>query len=272
MTSSKAERRSWSTRSADGPPEWEREVLDAVDDLGAAGVAKRRQMGSGSVESDHALVLGDRDQERTVGIAVSHDRIDLEHGSAGFRIVEAVTVVDDSFEHRHRDDSHETILSVEDPELLDRLRTLGDEMAEGVARTLPGWVERGVERIVGAWGRLDEGTAAAARLETRAAGITATNRVVGELRELFGTDVGDQRSTPLNVVRSAYREPTELLARLGIPGVVRDAFDERLHPDDEYDLAPRGLGDLGDSDLGAVLVAWGMTKAKVLRARTASPG
>ena len=272
VTSSKAERRWWSRRSADGSPEGEREVLDAVDDLSAAGIAQCREMGSDPFESDHALVLGNRDQERAVGIAVSHDRVDLEDGSARVRVVEAVTVVDDAFEDRHRDDSHETILSVDDPEVLDRLRVLGDEMVVGVARILPDWVEGAVERIIDAWGRLDEETAANARGEARAAGVVASARVVGELEDLFGTDVGDQRSTPLNIVRSAYREPTVLLAGLGIPGVVRDAFDERLHPDDEYDLAPRGLADLGDSDLGAVLLAWGITKAKVLRARVASPG
>lgn len=183
-----------------------------------------------------------------------------------------MAVIHDPLEHRHRDDPHETILSVDDPELLDRLQNLGNEMADGIARILPGWVEQAVDRIIVAWDRLDTVTAAAARAEARAAGVTTTTRVVGELRGLFDVDVEDQRSTPLNIVRSAYREPTELLARLGIPGVVRDAFDERLHPDDEYDLAPRGLAELGDSNLGAALVAWGITKAKVLRARTASAG
>ena len=243
-----------------------------VDDLGAARPAQCRQRGPGLIESDHALVLGHRDQERAVGIALAQDRVDLEHGSARVRVVEAVTVVHDSLEHRDRDDSHGTILSVDDPELLDRLRALGDEMVAGVALTLPGWVERGVEGIVSAWDRLDAAATTAACTKARAAGTTAANRVVAELRALFDTDVADQRSTPLNIVRSAYQEPTALLARLGIPGVVRDAFDERLHPDDDYGLAPRGLADLGDSDLGAVLVAWGITKAKVLRARAASTG
>ena len=258
--------------SADGAPEGEGEVLDAIDDLGAARRAQCRQMGAGPIEADHALVLGDRHQQWAVSVAVSQDRVDFEDGSTRVRIVDAVTVVHDPFEHRHRDDPHETILSVDDPELLDRLQTFGNELAEGIARTLPGWVERAVEQIIVAWARLDHATAASARAEARAAGITATTRVVNELRALFDADVGDHRSTPLNIVRSAYHEPTELLAGLGIPGVVRDAFDERLHPDDEYDLAPRGLAELGDSNLGAVLVGWGITKAKLLRARTASAG
>jgi hypothetical protein len=53
----------------------------------------------------------------------------------------------------------------------------------------------------------------------------------------------------------------------GIPGVVRDEFAERAWPDDRYGLVPAGLADLGDPDLGPLLLAWGMAKAKVIRAR-----
>ena len=62
-----------------------------------------------------------------------------------------------------------------------------------------------------------------------------------------------------------------MLRAAGVPGVVRDAFEERAFPEDEYDLAPRTLGDLGDPDLGPQLLAWGMAKAAVLRARTENP-
>ena len=64
--------------SADGAPEGEGEVLDAIDDLGAARRAQCRQMGAGPIEADHALVLGDRHQKWAVGVAVVEDRVDLE--------------------------------------------------------------------------------------------------------------------------------------------------------------------------------------------------
>ena len=46
-------------------------------------------------------------------------------------------------------------------------------------------------------------------------------------RALLATDPAEQRSTPLEIVRSAYREPTEILVAAGVPPVVRDPFDER---------------------------------------------
>jgi hypothetical protein len=104
------------------------------------------------------------------------------------------------------------------------------------------------------------------RAADTAAGV-ATARVVGELRALLALDVAEQHATPLQVVRSAYREPTAVLADAGIPGIVRDEFDERSWPDDQYGLVPHTLGDLGDPDLAPMLLAWGMAKASILRSR-----
>jgi hypothetical protein len=87
------------------------------------------------------------------------------------------------------------------------------------------------------------------------------------LEALFALDPAEQRATPLEVVRSAYREPTAVLAAAGIPPVARDEFDERAWPDDHYGLVIHDLGDLGDSDLAPLHFAWGMAKARVLRAR-----
>ena len=54
-----------------------------IDDLGAARRAQCRQMGSGPIEADHALVLGNRHQKWAVGVAVAQDRVDLEDGGTG---------------------------------------------------------------------------------------------------------------------------------------------------------------------------------------------
>jgi hypothetical protein len=152
-----------------------------------------------------------------------------------------------------------------------RLREVSDEILLGVERELPGWVRAQVERIASAWGRL--GAAEHGRLSTGADDIArvTTARVVDELRELLAADAAAQRSTPLQVVRSAYREPTDLLRSFGIPPVLRDPFDERAWPDDDYGLVPHTLGGLGDPELGPLLLAWGLAKAAVLRGGT-EPG
>jgi len=149
-----------------------------------------------------------------------------------------------------------------------RLADTGAAIVEGVERELPGWVVRQVERIVDAWGRLDPAARETALLEAHAASAAVGARVTAQLRELFAADAAAQAETPLEVVRTAYREPTAVLERAGIPPVERDAFAERAWPDDRYGLVPHSLGDLGDADLAPMLLAWGMAKAAVLRART----
>ena len=165
---------------------------------------------------------------------------------------------------------------------LELLREAGDAIVAGVERELPGWVERSVERIIDAWGRTPAEARESAMRDAVVAGRVATDRITAELRALFALDPDDQRSTPLELVRGAYREPTAVLAALGIPAVERDDFAERAWPDDVYGLVVHGLGDLGDrGDLGGLgepgdpgdeelapyQLAWGMAKAKVLRAR-----
>jgi hypothetical protein len=147
------------------------------------------------------------------------------------------------------------------------LREASEAMVAGVRRCLPGWVTTRVAVIADAWGRLDASARAELDARARQAATATSARVVAELEALLGRDPSAQDRTPLEVVRSAYREPTELLAGAGIPGVVRDEFAERAWPEDRYGLVPAGLGDLGDPDLGPLLLAWGMAKAKVIRAR-----
>jgi hypothetical protein len=142
---------------------------------------------------------------------------------------------------------------------------------EGVARCGPGWVVASVTRIIDAWGQLESDARAAAIAKAEVASIPATDHVVALLRELFARDPAEQRATPLQIVRNLVAAPTVVLREAGVPGVVRDAFEERAFPDDEYDLAPRTLGDLGDPDLGPQLLAWGLAKAAVLRARAGDP-
>jgi hypothetical protein len=142
----------------------------------------------------------------------------------------------------------------------------GARIVAGVERVGAAWAVREVDRILDAWGRIDATGRAEARVEAAAVGDAAAARVAADLRAVLARDPAEQTVTPLEVVRTIVREPTALLRRLGVPEVVRDEFDERMQPDDVYDLAPRTLADV-DPELGPELLVWGVAKATLLRGR-----
>ena len=156
---------------------------------------------------------------------------------------------------------------------LDRLAEAGQAIVAGVEANLPGWVSHQVERILAAWGRCDATTQAQAMAAAETAGTRAATRVSAALRDLFAQDPSQQMLTPLEIVRTAVREPTEVLAGVGIPPVVREDFDVSSWPDDIYGLVPRALSDLqftqgNDWDLGPLQLVWGHALAAVRRPRS----
>jgi hypothetical protein len=152
---------------------------------------------------------------------------------------------------------------------LARLDETGRAIVAGVERQLPGWARDQVARLLDAWGRAPADARVRAEAKSTEAGVAAARRIVTELRALLAIDPAQQPATPLEVVRTAYREPTAVLAAAGVPPIARDDFDERAWPDDVYGLVPRTLGDLGDRELAPLHLAWGMAKATVIRARRA---
>jgi hypothetical protein len=147
-----------------------------------------------------------------------------------------------------------------------RLAEAADALIAGVRSALPGWAAGAVDFLLSAWGGVDAGRRREVVADARRAGERAAERVAAELAELFAVDPGNQRATPLEIIRTAVVEPTAVLDAAGVPDVVRDPFDERAWPDDRYGLVPRTLRDV-DSDLAAVHFAWGIAKAALLRAR-----
>ena len=151
---------------------------------------------------------------------------------------------------------------------LAQLAVSGGLIVAGVERALPGWIQRRVLELVEAWGgvvereRWDEVRAAA-----QVAGEQATTRVLATLRQLLTVDPDEQRATPLQIARTATWEPTALLRGLGVPEVVRDEHDERTWPDDAYGLVFASFAELGDDELAAQHLVWGVAKATVVRAR-----
>lgn len=131
-------------------------------------------------------------------------------------------------------------------------------LADGIEAALPGWVERSVERVLGAWG--GDVDRARVRAEARRAGEMARDEVGPQVRELLAADIDLQWTNPLALVRAAVRYPTTVLAAAGVPPLVRDEDQERLFPDDVYDLTPANFGDV-DPDLAEIGLAWGAAKA-----------
>jgi hypothetical protein len=140
-------------------------------------------------------------------------------------------------------------------------------LSEGIEASLPGWVERSVERLLVAHrGRADPDVMSAARR----AGEEARADIGRRVRELLAADIDRQSTTPLSLVRQAVRYPTDVLRQAGVPPVERDRFSEERFPDDLYDLTPASFADL-DPSLLEPGVAWGAAKAWLHKQRHASP-
>src|SRR5437762_510241 len=87
-------------------------------------------------------------------------------------------------------------------------------LADGIEAALPGWVERSVERLVGAWGgSIDESV----RGQAAEAGRRAAAEVGPQVRSLLEADVDTQWTNPLSLVRAAVRYPTAVLRDAGVP-------------------------------------------------------
>jgi hypothetical protein len=142
-------------------------------------------------------------------------------------------------------------------------------LIDAVAEALPGWVDRSV-RTRARQARIELDASSTARLDS--AGSAARAEVVAELARLLSRDVDAQLNNPMTILRDAVAYPTEVLAELGVPHVVRSEFDERVMPDDVYGLSPATWADLGPS-VHEAGIAWGAWKAHtVLSRRRARPG
>lgn len=152
-----------------------------------------------------------------------------------------------------------------DEQTLDRLAR---QLADGIDAALPTWVVGHVERLAVAW----HGHAGVELTESaRQAGERARAEVGPAVRALLTTDVDEQHTNPLSVLRAAVVYPTAVLEAAGVPPVERDPFTERAFPQDVYDLSPAGFADL-DPDLLEPGLAWGAAKAYVVLNRRKAEG
>jgi hypothetical protein len=129
-------------------------------------------------------------------------------------------------------------------------------LADAVDAALPAWVERCLRRFLPAVDAAPVASAAVADVMPRMRAL------------LLETDVDEQVTTPLALLRDAVRFPTEALRAAGVPPVERDDFSRARFPADDYDLTPATWADV-DPSLVEPGIAWGAAKAWTHRARHA---
>jgi hypothetical protein len=133
-----------------------------------------------------------------------------------------------------------------------------ETLAVAIEDALSGWVLRAVVRVATAAGRDPDAEMLGA---ARAAGDRARTEVGAAVRVLLETDIDEQRTNPLSILRGAVRYPTEVLHRAGVPEVARrDEFAVRAFPDDVYDITPATWSDI-DPALQDPGITWGAWKA-----------
>jgi hypothetical protein len=141
-------------------------------------------------------------------------------------------------------------------------------LAAAVDAAVPGWVDRSVRAVLAAQG-LPAGEAVTAA--SAEAGAAALAEGGPRVRRLLATDVDDQRTNPLSILRSLVRYPTEVLRAAGAHPVPRDEFSARNFPDDAYDLTPASFADV-DPALHEPGLVWGAAKAHIHLARRRREG
>ena len=133
------------------------------------------------------------------------------------------------------------------------------ELLAVVTVALPQWVEASILQ-----------RAPHLQAEARAAGEECAAQLLPQLAALLATDIDEQRSTPLQLVRRAAAIPTRVLREAGVPPERRDPWQVEAEPDDHYQLSPAAWADLGPEAHEAGL-RWGAAKA-ITHLRRHRPG
>lgn len=144
-----------------------------------------------------------------------------------------------------------------------RFAAISAALSDAVEVAVPRWIERLVLERVSEWrGDVPDEAAVAAAEAGQAAAADVSPRV----RALLGTDVDQQRTNPLALLRGATRHAQDVLADLGAPIPERDEFERRSFPDDVYGLTPATWSDI-DPSLHEIGITWGAAKAYIHKAR-----
>lgn len=141
-------------------------------------------------------------------------------------------------------------------------------LLDAVEANVQGWIER---VTLHACERTD--AASRSRVVNSLADVRAETAsfVKEQLGVMLSTDVDEQRTNPLEVLRASTRFATSVLREAGVQAPQRDEFQQRLDPDDEYLLGPMSWMDLGE-DVHEAGIEWGAWKAATVLTRRRAEG
>jgi hypothetical protein len=138
---------------------------------------------------------------------------------------------------------------------------------DGAMASYAAALQAAVASAIHPWvGALIEARAPQLRARATAVADEVAADALPRLRSLLESDLDDQRTTPLQVLRGSTGPVTALLAAADVPRPHRDAQAQRIDPDDVYDLGPASFADLGEA-VGDAGLTWGAAKAHVHLAR-----
>ncbi|MFW2380962.1 MAG: hypothetical protein ACN4GZ_04315 [Acidimicrobiales bacterium] len=129
-------------------------------------------------------------------------------------------------------------------------------LRDAMVKLVPQWVENVVLARAPAPDAANTRDAVG-RLQTEARNVTIPN-----LTSLFDTDIDEQPSSPLEIVRTLVPSITQELHKLHAPTVPRDQHRMEMLADDAYAVTPATFSDI-DESLHPLGLAWGAAKAHV---------
>lgn len=141
----------------------------------------------------------------------------------------------------------------------EKLVGFAEDLIGGLTEHVPGWVARALGE------RLDESNVDIAELDRDI--IEALDRVSVLLR----TDIDQQSSNPLAIIRTLVGPMTRYLVHRSIDDVPRDPDSQRLFVEDRFDLTPGAFSDI-HPDLHIAGLSWGAAKAHVHLQRRRAEG
>lgn len=99
----------------------------------------------------------------------------------------------------------------------------------------------------------------------------STQQMTSDIITLLSTDVDEQRTNPLQVLRLSTTLANQKLHQLEIAPPHRDEFEIAAMPHDTYALGPLTWKDLGD-DVHEAGITWGAWKAATVLTRRRAEG